>query len=106
MRLRSLPTWLLLAPFLTAAAQAQAQIQPEAASRGELLYNTHCIGCHDTQVHWRDAKRAQDFKTLEAEVRRWQEIGRLNWERADLDEVTRYLNRAIYRYPQPPVAGR
>lgn len=89
-------------------AATAAQGQTAAPSRGELLYTTHCIACHDTQVHWRDGKQAKDLETLKDQVARWQEIGRLGWDRADIDEVTRYLNQTIYRFPQPlrPVAGR
>ncbi|HMA06715.1 MAG TPA: cytochrome C [Ramlibacter sp.] len=79
-----------------------AHCQPAAApSRGELLYTTHCVACHDTQVHWRDGKLALDWDSLKVQVRRWQQIGRLGWDEADIDEVARYLNWIIYRYPQP-----
>src|SRR5574338_705145 len=34
------------------------------ATRGELLYSTHCIACHSAQVHWREKKLATDWATL------------------------------------------
>ena len=78
---------------------AQAESQP-FAQRGELLYNTHCISCHTTQMHWRDNKQANDWKGIEAQVRRWQGITGLAWSDADIAEVSRYLNDTIYKYPQ------
>jgi len=80
-------------------AAASAQNQP-APSRGQLLYSTHCIACHSSQVHWRDRRLATDWDTLKAQVRRWQSNMGLRWSDDDIVEVTRYLNDAIYRYPQ------
>ncbi|MEK7738201.1 MAG: cytochrome c, partial [Pseudomonadota bacterium] len=51
---------------------ADADAQPvRDATRGELLYSTHCIACHDAQVHWRDKKLARNWISLLAEVRHW-----------------------------------
>lgn len=98
---RSLRGAMTLAVCMAVAAVAHAQPAP-APSRGQLLYGTHCIACHTTQIHWRDGKRARDWNSLREQVRRWQQIGRLGWDESDIDEVARYLNQAIYRYPQPP----
>ena len=70
----------------TSFVQAQAQVPappaiqpapPPGMSQGELLYTTHCIACHTTEVHWRDKKLAKDWRTLIAQVRRWQENSKL-----------------------------
>lgn len=87
---------LSLAAAFALAAQSLAQPAP---SRGALLYQTHCIACHDTQVHWRDHKLATDWASLSAQVRRWQANTGLQWSDQDIDEVARYLNATIYRYP-------
>ena len=71
-----------------------------AQSRGQLLYSTHCIACHTTEMHWRDKKAATDWPSLRFQVRRWQGNAGLGWSEADILEVTRYLNESIYRYPQ------
>jgi hypothetical protein len=73
---------------------------PPAESRGQLLYSTHCISCHTSQVHWRDDKIAQDWNSLKAQVRRWQGNASLQWTEADITEVSRHLNDTIYHYPQ------
>jgi membrane peptidoglycan carboxypeptidase len=72
---------------------------PPAASGGALLYQTHCIACHDKQIHWRDRKLARDWASLAAQVRRWQANIGLAWTNEEIDEVVRYLNRTIYRFP-------
>jgi hypothetical protein len=69
-----------------------------AQSRGELLYTTHCIGCHDTQIHWRDQRRATDLASLKNQVRLWQGRNMLQWGEDDINEVTRYLSERIYRF--------
>ena len=71
-----------------------------AQSRGQLLYSTHCIACHTTEMHWRDKKAATDWPSLRFQVRRWQGNAGLGWSEADILEVARYLNESIYRYPQ------
>jgi mono/diheme cytochrome c family protein len=71
-----------------------------AQSRGELLYTTHCIACHSTQMHWREQRRATDLASLEQQVRLWQRRALLSWTDDDIAEVTRYLNESIYRFGQ------
>ncbi len=83
---------LFIASTLATSAQAE--------SRGQLLYTTHCIACHTTQMHWRDQRVATDWTRLKAEVRRWQGTAALNWSDADIVDVARYLNESIYRLPQ------
>lgn len=78
---------------------AAAQTAP-APSRGQLLYGTHCVECHNTQVHWRDGKLATDWGSLKVQVRRWQARALLDWSEPDIVAVARHLNDTIYRYPQ------
>ncbi len=79
--------------------QAMAQTSaPASPTRGELLYTTHCIACHSTQMHWRDKRLATDWPSLQAQVRRWQREAKLGWTEDDILEVTRHLNDRIYRY--------
>jgi mono/diheme cytochrome c family protein len=95
-------TLLLLALLLQAALPLRAQSPPiSATSRGELLYTTHCIACHTTQVHWRDRRLVTDFASLVAQVARWQKNTGLDWSSEEILDVVRYLNAAIYRLPDP-----
>lgn len=86
-----------LAGVLSAAGQ-------DAPSRGQLLYDTHCLDCHTTQIHWRNRQAARDWGTLRAWVAHWQGQARLGWSDADVTAVTRYLNGTIYRFPEPQAA--
>lgn len=94
-----------------AQAPAQSQLPPPPAgtvpqsppTRGKLLYETHCIACHNSQMHWRDARIVRDAPGLVAQVRLWQERAKLQWSDDDIREVARHLNDTIYRLPQPLV---
>lgn len=72
-----------------------------AQSRGELLYGTHCLACHNTQVHWRAKKQVVDWPSLRAQVRRWQAADQLAWGDEDIEAVAQYLNTRFYRLPSP-----
>ena len=86
---------IVLAGVFALAGAASAQ------SRGELLYTTHCIACHSTQMHWREQRRATDLDSLKEQVRLWQGRALLSWTEDDIVEVTRYLNQSIYRFGKP-----
>lgn len=77
------------------AAAAAGAAEPD---RGQLLYETHCIACHNEQVHWRKKKAAKNWTKLVAEVNRWQENGNLGWDDGDISAVARYLNMRYYRF--------
>lgn len=96
---------LFAAALIAAALPAPAQPAP-SPTRGQLLYETHCIECHNSQMHWRNGRKARSWATLKAQVIRWQEAARLGWDEADVDEVTRYLNAIVYRFPQPRPSAR
>ena len=103
--MKSLTRYLARSAFAAVAALAGAgsiaQVLPQPTPiRGELLYNTHCVTCHTTQMHWRDHKQATDWKSIEVQVRRWQKNAGLIWDDDDITEVSRYLNDTIYKYPQ------
>ena len=71
-----------------------------SASRGQLLYDTHCIACHNAQVHWRDQRLATDWASLTTWVRRWQASVYLDWTDQDVADVALHLNALYYRFPQ------
>jgi len=91
-------------PWTTGVLVCALGVAPsaQAQSRGELLYQTHCIACHSTQLHWRDQKAATDWISLKKLVQSWQARAMLQWSEEDILEVTRHLNDKIYHYPQPP----
>jgi mono/diheme cytochrome c family protein len=101
---------LALALLLGAVAHPAAAEQPAAASqpspsRGQLLYETHCIQCHTDQIHWREARSARDWQTLREQVVRWQQQTGHRWSDEDIDAVAYYLNRTIYHFQPPKQRG-
>ena len=91
--------FMALAALTGASALSNAQSVP-AETRGQLLYTTHCISCHTTQMHWRNERQAYDWDSLKVQVRRWQGNASLQWSDGDIAEVARHLNDTIYNYPQ------
>ena len=75
--------------------------QTQAPSGGALLYQTYCVECHTTQIHWRERRLAHEWATLRHQVLRWQANIGLQWSDEEVDEVTRYLNARIYQFPEP-----
>ncbi|MEO8079563.1 MAG: hypothetical protein ABI641_03470 [Caldimonas sp.] len=69
-----------------------------AQNRGELLYATHCGGCHTAHMHWRAGRAVTDWKSLRAEVHKWQFAASLAWSEDDVLDVARYLNDSIYHF--------
>jgi mono/diheme cytochrome c family protein len=93
---------LIIALFVLSGNLTDAGAQPTGnVSRGELLYTTHCVACHNARVHWRDKRIATDWNGLRAQVRRWQGIQELRWSESDISEVARYLNTFYYDFPLP-----
>lgn len=86
--------------LLCGATAAVAQdAPPESPSRGLLLYQTHCTSCHTKEMHWRDNRKATNWESLKAEVKRWQANASLQWSESDIAQVAAYLNDTIYHYP-------
>jgi mono/diheme cytochrome c family protein len=105
-RTRGLICGVVLAVTTAAGASAQAQTTPDSVSlRGELLYSTHCIECHTTQIHWRANRRAMDWETLKLQVLRWQGVLNLGWTEADANDVAHYLDDTIYHFPRQVSRG-
>ena len=91
---------LLLIPFAMSCSLGAFAPPAAGQSRGELLYDTNCQLCHSQVVHWRSNRLATDWGSLVAQVRRWQETGRLGWSDEDIRLVARYLNDSIYKFPE------
>ena len=73
---------ILVMLFVLFGSLADADTQPmRDPARGELLYSTHCIACHNEQVHWRDKKLVKDWISLRAGGASLAEILRARLER-------------------------
>jgi len=86
---------LALCLFCGSNILAQAERAP-SETRGELLYVTHCNGCHSSVIHWREKKLVTDWKSLKDQVNRWQSFIKLGWSEDDINDVAHYLNKQYY----------
>ena len=91
---------------ILAATLLAGQSAGVADSRGELLYSTYCIGCHTTQIHWREKKLATDWGSLKSQVRRWQENVAPGIAEEDSAAIARYLNDRCYHFPTTAAGQR
>lgn len=73
-------------------------------SRGQLLYDAHCVECHNSQMHWRDKRLVTDWDTLKYWVAHWQREASLGWGNDDVAAVARYLNAIVYQFAEPQAA--
>jgi mono/diheme cytochrome c family protein len=88
-------------PSQEAGAQPKLAAAPADSERGRLLYETHCIGCHTTQAHWRDKHIVQSWADLLYQVTRMQgNIGQ-QWGESEIIDVAAYLNDLFYKLPCP-----
>lgn len=67
------------------------------ASRGQLLYENHCMVCHTSVVHVRENRKANSREEIQAWIRRWQKELALNWEPGEIDDVAEFLNQRFYQ---------
>jgi mono/diheme cytochrome c family protein len=87
---------------------ALALIAPGAAaqdvSRGQLLYETHCIVCHREGLHERQNSKVATYSDLRYQVERWtKETGRRFTpdEREDLIEFLDATHYRLYLQARP-----
>lgn len=67
-----------------------------APDRGELLYENHCRGCHESVVHVREHRKEHERAGVTRQVQRWQEVLGLGWSTEDVRDVADYLYRTYY----------
>lgn len=71
-------------------------------ARGRLLYEDHCIECHESVVHVRSDRKVHHPGELYYQIVRWARIQRLDWGPEEYQDVYRYLDTKFYhRRPQP-----
>lgn len=68
-------------------------------SRGQLLYENHCLACHESQVHIRQKVKATDFAKIAYFVATWSSELNVDWSNEEILAVTNYLNQRYYKYP-------
>ncbi|KPJ92692.1 MAG: hypothetical protein AMJ55_09425 [Gammaproteobacteria bacterium SG8_15] len=90
-------------PQITPQIETAQQKLPEAQkerSRGQLLYENHCGGCHETSVHGRDPRKAASISEIRHWINVWQKELKLDWSEAEIDDVTSYINFKYYKFAE------
>jgi mono/diheme cytochrome c family protein len=68
-----------------------------AKSRGQLLYENHCIRCHANSVHSRNPRRVHNLPDLYQWVDKWAKLQKLEWSQDEIRDVVDYLNHKYYK---------
>lgn len=66
--------------------------------RGRLLYENHCMSCHESVVHVRSQRKAVSPAALRAAIQRWAAETKLGWREAEVGDVYQYLNNRYYKF--------
>lgn len=66
--------------------------------RGRLLYENHCMSCHESVVHIREQRKAVNPGELRGAIQRWAAELKLRWQDADVNDVYQYLNNRYYKF--------
>lgn len=82
--------------FASLASVLAAASEEAAKSRGQLLYENHCIRCHETSVHTRNPSRVTRLDDLYQWVEKWASVQHLGWKQNDIRDVVDYLNQEYY----------
>lgn len=67
-------------------------------SQAQLLYEHHCLKCHESNVHIRNNNKAKNIKDVRAWVIKWQTQEKLGWDNNAINAVTEYLVRRYYKF--------
>jgi len=86
-------------PAAPAPAQPDTEAPPPTMGRGMLLYENHCLGCHESRLHLREHRSARNMDELKQWVARWAGHQKLTWDANDVEDVARYLNLRYYNFP-------
>lgn len=69
-----------------------------ATSRGQLLYEHHCLKCHDSNIHIREGHKARNIEHVKGWVVKWQAYEKLNWDQDAINAVTEYIVKKYYKF--------
>jgi hypothetical protein len=80
----------------------QKPVMPPLPPRGQLLYENHCMACHESIVHIRLRQQALSLPKLRARVLHWATYLQLRWGKEEIEDVVGYLNRQYYKFELTP----
>lgn len=92
---------LALAALLLSPSGVISAAAAEDVERGRMLYENHCVSCHESVVHVRDDHKAKSLGEVNWQIARWATERRLEWRYDEVRDVSRYLNARFYQFPKP-----
>ena len=74
------------------------EVQPVLynSTRGQMLYENHCLSCHESQMHIRANTKVKQLSQLSYFVLVRSSELNLQWGDEERDAVTKYLNERYY----------
>ena len=93
-----------LGPVLTVATLAPAWADRPDPQRGRMLYENHCMDCHESRVHIREQHRAESLAEVWWQTVRWARELRLGWRQDEFADVSLYLHQQFYQ-SKPQTGG-
>lgn len=84
---------LTAAPLLALLSTASPAAEPE---RGRLLYENHCLVCHESAVHVRENRRVTTRIDIMEMITRWSAYLDLDWTGEEMFDVLEYLDQRYY----------
>jgi len=66
--------------------------------RGQMLYENHCMSCHESIVHIRGEHCTQSLAELRERVWHWTNALHLRWGKEEVEEVVTHLNDHYYKF--------
>jgi hypothetical protein len=84
------------APALNEAQQKP--VIPPALPRGQMLYENHCMSCHESVVHIRTRQDAKSLPQLRTRVQNWAGYLQLRWGKEEVEDVVDHLNSQYYKF--------
>jgi len=76
----------------------QKPVTPPLPTRGQMLYENHCMSCHESVVFIRDNRRIRSLKALRGRVSNWANYLHLHWGKEEVEEVVTHLNNRYYKF--------
>lgn len=65
-------------------------------TRGKLLYENHCMECHQSTVHVREQRKVEDRAGIMRMVVRFSDHLELDWSAAEMRDVADHLAAEYY----------
>jgi len=76
----------------------QKPLTPPVPLRGQMLYENHCMSCHESVVHIRGNHRTRSLAELRGRVLHWANALHLRWGKEEVEEVVAHLNAHYYKF--------